>query len=58
MDNAFSFVKLDVKDNIHQAREVRLEASEFPVLTEDLVRLGADATAFARKIWDQCVKIT
>ena len=58
VDDAFSFVKLDVKDNFHHAREVRLEASEFPVLTKDLVRLGADATALARKVWDQCVKLT
>lgn len=57
VDDAFSFVKLDVKDNFHHAREVRLEASEFPVLTKDLVRLGADATAFARKVWDQCTKV-
>ncbi|CAG1771874.1 hypothetical protein BAC2_02026 [uncultured bacterium] len=57
VDEAFSFVKLDVKDNFHHAREVRLEASEFPVLTKELVRLGADATTLARKVWDQCVKL-
>jgi hypothetical protein len=27
VDNAFPFLKLDVKDNIHHVREVRLEAS-------------------------------
>jgi hypothetical protein len=57
VDDAFPFVKLDVKDNFHHAREVRLEASEVPILTKDLIRLGADATALARKVWDQCVKL-
>lgn len=53
-DGAFSFAKLDVKDNMHHVREVRLEGSEFPALTKDLVRLGSDAVTYARRIWDQC----
>lgn len=56
VDNAFPFLKLDVKDNVHHVREIRLEASEFPVLTKDLVRLGADAGSLARKVWEQFLK--
>ena len=56
VDNAFPFIKLDIKDNAHHFREVRLEASEFPALTKDFVRLGADAGTLACKVWDQFLK--
>ena len=56
VDDAFPFLKLDVKDNEHHVREIRLEASEFPALANDLVRLGADAGALARRVWDQFLK--
>lgn len=52
VDGAFVFAKLDVKTDFHFAREVRLEASEFPSLTKDLIDLGASATNLASKIWD------
>jgi hypothetical protein len=52
IDGAFVFAKLDVKEDYHFAREVRLEASEFPALTKDLIDLGRDATTLASKIWN------
>lgn len=57
LDNGgFSFVKLDVKDGFHVARELRFESAEFPKLTKDLIDLGAAATALARKLWDRVEK--
>ena len=57
MDNGgFAFVKLDVKDGFHVARPVRLESSEFPKLTKDLIDLGAAATALAKKLWEKVEK--
>ena len=52
IDGAFVFAKLDVKEDYHFTREVRLEASEFPALTKDLIDLGRDATTLASKIWN------
>lgn len=57
VDNAFVFAKLDVKAGSHFAREVRLEASEFPALTKDLVDLGKNATTLASKIWNHLERL-
>jgi hypothetical protein len=56
IDGAFVFIKFDVAPELHVAREVRLDASEFPALTKELVVLGGNAVALARKIWDHCEK--
>ncbi|MDB5531750.1 MAG: hypothetical protein JWO28_65 [Hyphomicrobiales bacterium] len=51
-DGAFTFAKLDIKEDFHVVREVRLEASQFRALTRALLDLGAQATAFARRLWE------
>lgn len=57
LDNGgFPFVKLDVKDGFHVAREFRFEAAEFPKLAKDLIDLGAAANALGRKLWDRVEK--
>jgi hypothetical protein len=51
-NGAFVFAKLDIEDDLHRVREFRFESSEFPVLTKDLIDLGAHATSLARLIWE------
>jgi hypothetical protein len=57
LDNGgFPFVKLDVKDGFHVAREFRFESAEFPKLTKDLIDLGAAAYALGRKLLERVEK--
>ena len=51
-NGGFAFMKLDIQGDKHVVREFRFEGNEFPKLTKDLIRLGARATAFARKLWE------
>ena len=51
-NGAFLFAKLDIENDFHRVREFRFESTEFPALTKDLIDLGANATALARKVWD------
>lgn len=51
-NGAFVFAKLDIKNDFHRVREFRLESSEFPTLTKDLIDLGAHATSLARRVWE------
>lgn len=49
-DGGFSFAKLDIQNDKHVVREFRLEGSDFPELTKDLIDLGDRATTFARRL--------
>jgi len=51
-NGAFMFAKLDIKDDIHVLREFRFDAADFPALTRGLIDLGAQTTAFARRLWE------
>ena len=55
-DGAFMFAKLDIKDDIHVVREVRFDSADFPALTKELINLGAQATAFARRLQEAIPK--
>lgn len=55
-DGAFMFSKLDIKDDIHVVREFKFNAADFPALTKELIDLGAQATAFARRLWEAVPK--
>jgi hypothetical protein len=53
IDNAFVFAKLDIRDGYHHHREVRIEASRYPALVDDLVALGREAYELAAKVFEQ-----
>jgi hypothetical protein len=52
IDGGFNFAKLDIRDDKHVVREFRLEGSEFPKLTKELIDLGSQATTFAHRLWE------
>lgn len=55
-DGAFMFAKLDIQDDIHIVREFQFKAKDFPALTKNLIDLGGQATAFARRLWEAVPK--
>jgi hypothetical protein len=55
-DGAFMFAKLDIKDDFHVVREFRFDSADFPALTRELLNLDAQATAFARRLWEMIPK--
>lgn len=57
-NGAFVFAKFDIEGDFHHVREVRLESAEFPVLTKELIDLGADAVSLAARVWDSVPKET
>lgn len=51
-DGAFIFTKLDIKNDFHVMREFRLDSSDYPAFTQELIELGAQSTAFAQRLKD------
>ena len=51
-NGAFMFAKLDIENDVHVMREFRFDSEDFPALTNDLIDLGAKATALARRLWE------
>lgn len=49
-NGAFVFAKLDFENNVHRLREVRLELSEFPAFTKELIELGTNAASLGQRI--------
>lgn len=51
-DGSFMFAKFDIENDFHVVREFRFDSADFPALTRQLIDLGAQATALARRFWE------
>lgn len=51
-DDAFMFLKLDIKANEHHVRPVFLAKSDWPAYRKELLALGRDGQSLARRVWD------
>ena len=51
VDDAFVFAKLDIRDGFHHHREVRIQASDYPKIIDELVALGRDAHTLSAQVF-------
>lgn len=52
-NGSFTFVKIDVKPkDSHNVRPLALDDSDWPVFRKELLGLGRDSVALARRVWD------
>lgn len=52
IDGHFVFIRLDVHDGFHHAREVRIPVEAYPNLVSDLVKLGMVAHEAASEVFE------
>jgi hypothetical protein len=51
--NHFLFAKLDLKNNVHQVRELEFDIEEFPKILDKFIALGADSVSVAMRLLDE-----
>jgi hypothetical protein len=49
-NGGFEFTKLDIENNIHVAKDFRLEGADFPGLAKELIDLGKNSAGFGHKL--------